>query len=31
MNPKDDDWNGPEPHKLVTAGNSYWERLSEYV
>ena len=29
--PKDEDWNGPEPRKLVTAGNNYWERLSEYV
>ena len=29
--PKDDDRNGPEPRKLVTAGNNYWEILSEYV
>jgi len=28
--PKDDDWNGPEPCKVVIAGNNYRERLSEY-
>jgi hypothetical protein len=27
--PKDNDWNGPEPCKVVTASNNYWERHSE--